>query len=102
MYVCTPPLQPTLSWGSTTGGQECWARLAKARGRAGFCLLPVGPLSRTGPHPLEDLPGRFQRLLCKPSRRLFPQAARSAPKSGGKALWSGPLSGPLALSLGTS
>ena len=35
------------------------------------------------------------------SCQLFPQAAHSAPKSGRKALQGGPLSGPLALNLGT-
>ena len=29
-------------------------------GRAGFCLWPVGPLGKTGPLPLEDLPGCFK------------------------------------------
>ena len=82
--------------------RKVWARLAKGRGRAGFCLWPVGPLSKTGPLPLEDLPGCFQRPVCKHSRRVYPQAAHSPPKSGRKALWGGPLSGPLALSLGTS
>ena len=73
--------------------RKIWARLAKGRGHAGFCLWPVGPLSRTGP-----LPGRES---CMHSCQLFPQAAHSAPKSGRKALQGGPLSGPLALNLGT-
>ena len=81
--------------------RKVWARLAKSRGCAGFCLWSVGPLSRTGPLPLEDLPGCFQRPFCKQSHPLFPQAAHSSPKSGRKELWVGPLSGPLALSLGT-
>ena len=79
-----------------------WARLAKSRGCAGFCLWPLGPLSRTSPLPLEDLPGCFQRPICKQSPPLFPQAAHSPLKSRRKALWGGPLSGPFALSLGTS
>ena len=82
--------------------RKVWARLAKARGRAGFCLWPVGPLGKTGPLPLEDLPGCFQRPVCKHSCRLFLQASHYAPKSGRKALWGGPLSGLLALSLLTS
>ena len=86
----------------TLEARKVWARLAKGRGRAGFCLWPVEPLSRSGPLPLEDLHGGFQRPICKHSRRLFPQAVHSAPKPGRKALWAGPLSGPLALSLGTS
>ena len=44
---------------------KIWARFAKGRGCAGFCLWPVWPLSRTGPFPLEDLPGCFKRLVCK-------------------------------------
>ena len=81
--------------------RKIWARLPKGRDQAGFCLWPVGPLSRTGPLPLEDLPGCFQRPVCKHSRRLSLQAAHSAPKCGRKVLWGGPLSRPLALSLGT-
>ena len=42
-------------------GRKVWARLAKGRGRAGFCLWPVGPLSRTGLLPLEEIHGCFQR-----------------------------------------
>ena len=79
-----------------------WARFAKGRGCAGFCLWPVWPLSRTCTLPLEDLPGCFQRPVCKHSGRLFPQATHYAPKSGRKALWGGSLSGSLALSLWTS
>ena len=82
--------------------RKVWARLAKGRGRAGFCLWPVGPLGKTGPLPLEDLPGCFQRPVCKHSCRVDPQATHCSPKSGRKALWGGPLSGPLALNLGTS
>ena len=97
----TPRCLP-LHWAVTLEASKFWARLAKGRGRAGFCLWPVGPLSRSSPLPLEDLPGCFQRPVCKHSRRVYPQAAHCPPKSGRKALWGGPLSGPLALSLGTS
>ena len=82
--------------------RKVWDRLTNCRGSVGFCHWPVGPLSRNGPLPREDLPGCFQRPVCKQSRPLFPQAAHSAAKSRRKALWGGPLSGPLALSLGTS
>ena len=81
--------------------RKVWARLAKGRGCAGFCLWPVGPLSRNGPLPRKDHPGCFQRPVCEQSLPLFLQAAHSAPKSGRKEHWVGPLSGPLALSLGT-
>ena len=96
------PCSLPLHWAVTLEASKFWARLAKGRGRAGFCLWPVGPLSRSGPLPLEGLHGCFQRPIRKHSRRLFPQAAHYAPKSGRKALWGGPLSGPLALSLLTS
>ena len=96
------PLSLPLHRAVTLEARKVWARLAKGRGHAGFCLWPVGPLSRSGPLPLEDLHGCFQRLICKHSRRLFPQATHSAPKPGRKELCGGPLSGPLALSLGTS
>ena len=79
--------------------RKIWARFAKGRGCAGFRLWTVWPLSRNCTLPLEDLPGCFQRPVCKPSGGLFPQAAHSAPKSRRKALWCGPLSGPRALSL---
>ena len=79
--------------------RKVWARLARVRGPAGSCPWPVGPLSTTGPLPLEDLPGCLQRPLCKHSRRLFPPAAQNAPKSGRKALRGGALSRPLPLSL---
>ena len=82
--------------------RKIWARLPKGRGRSGLSHWPLGRLRRPGPLPLEYLPGCFQRLVCKHSCRLFPPAARYAPKSGRKALWGGPLSGPLALSLLTS
>ena len=82
--------------------RKVWSRLTNCRGSIGFCLWPVGPLNRTGPLPLDNLPCCFQRLVFKHSRRLFPQAAHCPPKSGRKALWGGPLSGPLALSLGPS
>ena len=96
------PRSLSLHWAVTPEASKVWARLAKGRGRAGFCLWPVGPLSRSGPLPLEDLHGCLQRPICKHSRQLFPKAAHSAPKSGRKALWGGPLSGPLALSLGST
>ncbi len=80
--------------------RKVWARLARGRGLAGSCPWPVGPLSTTGPLPLEDLPGCLQRPLCKHSRRLFPPAAHNAPKPGRKALRGGALSRPLPLSLG--
>ena len=54
--------------------RKIWARFAKGRGCAGFCLWPVWPLSRTCTLPVEDLPGCFQRPVCKHSGRLFPQA----------------------------
>ena len=82
--------------------RKIWARFAKGRGCVGFCVWPVWPLSRTCTLPLEDLPGCFQRPVCKHSVGLFPQGAHSAPKSGRKALWGGPLSGPRALSLWSS
>ena len=82
--------------------RKIWARLAKGRGHAGLSLWPVGPLSRTGLLPVEDFTDCFQRLVCKHSCRVFPQAAHSAPKPGRKAFWGGPLSGLLALSLWTS
>ena len=82
--------------------RKVWARFAKGMGPAGFCLQPVWPLSRTCTLPLEDLPGCFQRPVCKHSGRLLPHVTHSAPKSGRKALWGGPLSGPRALSLWTS
>ena len=97
----TPRSLP-LHWAVTLEARKVWARLAKGMGRAGFCLWPVGPLSRNGPLPREDLPGCFQRPFCKQSHPLFPQAAHSSPKSGRKELWGGPLSGPLVLSLLTS
>ena len=84
------------------GARKIWARFAKCRGCAVLCRWPVGPLSRTGPLPLEDLPSCFQRPVCKQPCLLFPQAAHSPPKSGRKALWGGPLSGSLGLSAGTS
>ena len=53
--------------------RNVWARLAKGRGHAGFCLWPVGPQSRTGPLPLEDIPaaskGRFGSTLAGYSRK---------------------------------
>lgn len=82
--------------------RNVWARLAQGRGHAWFCLWPVGHLSRTGPLPMEDLPACFQRLVFKHSCRLFPQATNSALKPWTKALWGGPVSGPMALSLGNS
>ena len=53
--------------------RKVWPRLAKGRGHAGFCLWPVGPQSRTGPLPLEDIPaaskGRFASTLAGCSRK---------------------------------
>ena len=86
----------------TLEARKAWARLAQSRGIAGFCLWPVGPLSRTCPLPLEDLPACVQIPVCKHSGRVFPQGSHSGLKAGRKALWGGPLSGPMALSLGTS
>ena len=70
--------------------RKVWERVAKDRDHAGFCLLPVGPLIRTGPLPLKDLPGCFQRPVCKhslwlaaaPSQReaRYSCNAQSAPK----------------------
>ena len=51
--------------------RKIWARLAKCRGCAGLCRWPVGPLSRTGPLPLEALPSCFQRPVCKQPCLLF-------------------------------
>ena len=101
MSAHTPSSLP-LHGAVTLEARKIWARLAKGRGRAGLSLWPVGPLSRTGPLPVEDFTGCFQRPICKHSRWLFPQAAHYALKSGRKVLWGGPLSGPLSLSLGTS
>ena len=101
-HICKYPRQPTPSWGSTTGGQEGLGQGGQGQGPCWLCLWPVRPLSRTGPLPLEDLRGCFQSPVCKHSRRLYPQAAHSPPKSGRKALWGGPLLGPLAVSQGTS
>ena len=56
----TPRSLP-LHWAVTLEASKFWARLAKGRGRAGFCLWPVGPLSRTGLLPLEEIHGCFQR-----------------------------------------
>ena len=96
------PRSLTLHGAVPLEARKVWARLDESRGHAGFCLWPVVPLSRTGPVPLADLPGCFQRPVCKHSHRLFPQAVHSAPKPGRKALWGGPVSGPLPLTLGSS
>ena len=101
-HICTYPSSLPLYVAVPLEARKVWARLAKARGRAGCCLWHVGPLGKTGPLPLEDLPGCFQRPVCKHSRRVYPHAAHCPPKSGRKALWGGRLSGPLALSLGPS
>ena len=67
--------------------RQVWARLAKGRGRAGFCLWPVGLLSRSGPLPLEDLSGYFQRPGCKlspavPASRTLCSQAQEKSASG--------------------
>ena len=64
----TPRSLP-LHWAVTLEASKFWARLAKGRGRAGFCLWPVGPLSRSSPLPLEDLPGCFESTLAGYSRK---------------------------------
>ena len=64
----TPRSLP-LHWAVTLEASKFWARLAKGRGRAGFCLWPVGPLSRSSPLPLEDLHGCFESTLAGYSRK---------------------------------
>ena len=50
-----------------------WARLPKGRGCAALSLWPVGPLSRTGPLPVEHFPaaskGRFASTLAGCTRK---------------------------------
>ena len=53
MSAHTPGSLP-LHGAVTLEARKIWARLAKGRGRAGLSLWPVGPLSRTGPLPVED------------------------------------------------
>ena len=101
-HVGTHSPRPAPSWGSTTGGQEDLGQAGQGYGPCWILPLACGASEQNRPSPAGDLPGCFQRPVCKHSCRLFPQAAHSAPKSGRKALWGGPLSGPLALSLGTS
>ena len=67
--------------------RKIWARLPKGRGHAGLSLWPVGPLNRTGPLPLEDLPGSFQRTFCKHSCRLFRKPRTLLPSPGEKCYW---------------
>ena len=64
----TPRSLP-LHWAVTLEASKFWARLAKGRGRAGFCLWPVGPLSRSSPLPLEHLHGCFETTLAGYSRK---------------------------------
>ena len=64
----TPRSLP-LHWAVTQEASKFWARLAKGRGRAGFCLWPVGPLSRSSPLTLEDLHGCFESTLAGYSRK---------------------------------
>ena len=64
----TPRSLP-LQWAVTLEASQFWARLATGRGRAGFCLWPVGPLSRSSPLPLEDLHGCFESTLAGYSRK---------------------------------
>ena len=64
----TPRSLP-LHWAVTLEASKFWARLAKGRGRAGFRLWPVGPLSRSSPLPLEDLHGCFESTLAGYSRK---------------------------------
>ena len=64
----TPRSLP-LHWAVTLEASKFWARLAKGRGRDGFCLWPVVPLSRSGPLPFEDLHGCFESTLAGCSRK---------------------------------
>ena len=54
--------------------RKIWARLPKGRGRSGLSHWPLGPLSRTGPLPVEHFPaaskGRFASTLAGCSRKL--------------------------------
>ena len=81
----------------------CRCRLAtalwgEAQGQGSYWVKPLdsGTSEQNWSSPSRTLPGCFQRPVCKHSSRLFPPAAHYAPKSGRKALWGGPLSGPLA------
>ena len=53
--------------------RKIWTKLPKGRGRAGLNHWPVGPLSRTGPLPVEHFlvasKGRFASTLAGCSRK---------------------------------
>ena len=53
--------------------RKIWARLPKGRGRSGLSHWPLGPLSRTGPLPVEHFPaaskGRFASTLAGCTRK---------------------------------
>ena len=53
--------------------RKIWAQLPKGRGWAGLSHWPLGPLSRTGPLPVEHFPaaskGRFASTLAGCSRK---------------------------------
>ena len=74
----------------TLEASKFWARLAKGRGRAGFCLWPVGTLSRSSPLPLEDLHGCFESTLAGYSRKLCTLLLSLGEKRFGVVLSQGP------------
>ena len=71
-----------------------WARLPKGRGCAALSLWPVGPLSRTGPLPVEHFPaaskGRFASTLAGCTRKPHTLLLRLGEKRFGEVFSQGP------------
>ena len=74
--------------------RKIWASLPKGRGHAGLSHWPVGPLSRTGPLPVEHFPaaakGRFASTLAGCSRKPRTMILSLGEKRFGVVLSQGP------------
>ena len=82
-------------------GQEGVGQAGQGQGPCWVLSLACGASEQNRPSPARRNSRLLPKAGSKHSRRLFPHAVHSAPKSGRKAVWGGSLSGPLALSLGT-